>query len=104
MIFTCFTKEGTNQERAPLISNNLLVQTSDSENSNSDEVTTQTETIVQKIECPICYSNVLESERDQIVFVPCGHFSCDNCAPQVSDCPVCREKIRIKMKIFNNYS
>ena len=35
--------------------------------------------------------------------VPCGHLQmCFACAASVHDCPICRKKIRIRLKIFQD--
>ena len=91
IICTCLTEQTTDQEREPLLPNNVTVQTGNSDNSNSSEITAN-ETNSQNLVCPVCYSNIFESERHQIVFVPCGHFCCNICSPRVNDCPLCREK------------
>lgn len=46
--------------------------------------------------CSICWE-----QEPNMVFIPCGHIAaCETCASQVQDCPICREKIINKQKIY----
>lgn len=46
--------------------------------------------------CKNCKQNVID-----VVCIPCGHLSlCNNCAPNIKKCPVCKTKIQETMKIF----
>ncbi|MCJ1440037.1 MAG: hypothetical protein MMC23_000519 [Stictis urceolatum] len=46
--------------------------------------------------CKICYENEMDA-----LFFRCGHVAaCENCARQVSDCPVCRKPVEHVVKIF----
>ena len=45
--------------------------------------------------CDIC----MESDKT-IALIPCGHVYCELCSKDLKDCPVCREKIREKLKLF----
>ena len=47
--------------------------------------------------CSICLTN----ERS-IVFVPCGHIFCSNCAERASKCHYCRKNIRSRQQCFFN--
>lgn len=52
--------------------------------SNSDET------------CVIC----LDLPR-KVAFTPCGHVvACESCSSKLHDCPMCREKIVNKQKLF----
>ncbi|XP_068322921.1 E3 ubiquitin-protein ligase RGLG4-like isoform X1 [Pyrus communis] len=44
--------------------------------------------------CPICLTN-----GKDIAF-GCGHMSCRDCAPRLSDCPICRQPIRSRLRVF----
>ena len=47
-------------------------------------------------ECIICYN----AERNTVC-TPCGHMiSCETCLRSVSRCPICRQAIRAKIKVF----
>uniref|UniRef100_A0A646QCJ6 Inhibitor of apoptosis 2 n=1 Tax=Hemiscolopendra marginata TaxID=943146 RepID=A0A646QCJ6_9MYRI len=46
--------------------------------------------------CKICMD-----EEVGIVFLPCGHLiSCPNCAPSITDCPVCRKPITHTVRTY----
>ncbi|XP_012229102.1 putative inhibitor of apoptosis isoform X2 [Linepithema humile] len=46
--------------------------------------------------CKICMDCALA-----IVFLPCGHLAtCSNCAPILTNCPMCRQRIRGCIRIF----
>ena len=47
-------------------------------------------------ECNIC-----RIKREGVMaFNPCGHIACCNCASKLSDCHLCREKIKHKIKLY----
>ncbi|KAK3931779.1 Baculoviral IAP repeat-containing protein 3 [Frankliniella fusca] len=47
-------------------------------------------------QCKIC----MDSEAC-VVFLPCGHLvTCVNCAPSLSDCPICRQAIKATVRTF----
>jgi hypothetical protein len=47
-------------------------------------------------ECSVCLSL-----PPRVVFIPCGHLtSCKPCADKLDICPLCREKIREKINVF----
>ncbi|RWS31278.1 baculoviral IAP repeat-containing protein 3-like protein [Leptotrombidium deliense] len=35
-----------------------------------------------------------------VVFLPCGHVACTQCAPGVTSCPVCRTVIKGTVRTF----
>lgn len=46
--------------------------------------------------CCICLT-----KRPNIMTQPCNHlFMCEDCAPQVKNCPICKEKIFVRIKAF----
>ncbi|GLT98931.1 hypothetical protein SLE2022_164050 [Rubroshorea leprosula] len=45
-------------------------------------------------ECPICITNV----RD--LALGCGHLTCRECGPKVSNCPICRRRITSRLRLF----
>eukprot|EP01118_Nematostelium_gracile_P008530 TRINITY_DN2829_c0_g1_i1.p1 TRINITY_DN2829_c0_g1~~TRINITY_DN2829_c0_g1_i1.p1 ORF type:complete len:328 (+),score=82.14 TRINITY_DN2829_c0_g1_i1:74-1057(+) len=46
--------------------------------------------------CDVCME-----EKKCMVFIPCGHVCCcENCSQDVKDCPICRQKIAQKFKVF----
>lgn len=51
---------------------------------------------LKNVECKICMA-----EEMGVVFLPCGHLlSCVYCAPAISQCPLCRETIRGRVRTF----
>lgn len=46
--------------------------------------------------CSICFDNQIE-----FVFLPCGHVnSCRNCSEKFKKCPICRQLIRQKVRVY----
>lgn len=51
---------------------------------------------LKNVECKICMS-----EEVGVVFLPCGHLlACVYCASAISQCPLCRETIRGRVRTF----
>jgi baculoviral IAP repeat-containing protein 2/3 len=51
---------------------------------------------LKNVECKICMA-----EEIGVVFLPCGHLlSCVYCAPALTQCPLCRETIRGRVRTF----
>ena len=50
-----------------------------------------------ELECNICLDECVE---DCLVFAPCGHYACGNCAHQLTNCQTCRIRITSKIKLF----
>ncbi|KAM1350381.1 hypothetical protein ACFX2F_004339 [Malus domestica] len=44
--------------------------------------------------CPVCLTNVKD------IAFGCGHMACRDCAPRLSDCPICRQPIRSRLRVF----
>jgi hypothetical protein len=49
----------------------------------------------ERDECPICF----EPEKSTAL-VPCGHILCGACAAKYANCPVCREVVSSRMRVF----
>lgn len=50
----------------------------------------------ERTTCSICMDNDSDT-----AFVPCGHFvTCNGCARNCTDCPICRKNISSYMKIY----
>lgn len=45
--------------------------------------------------CRVCLDRAVA-----VVFVPCGHLACGECAPSLQRCPVCRAPIRSCVRTF----
>ncbi|XP_060558859.1 baculoviral IAP repeat-containing protein 7-like isoform X2 [Ruditapes philippinarum] len=71
--------------------------------STSASSSTDVETVLQENEklkdmklCKICMDNEL-----CMTFLPCGHLAtCEDCAQNVNECPICRKLITQRVKIF----
>lgn len=51
------------------------------------------EKIYEMVECCVCMD-----EESNIVLVPCGHLvMCKNCSKEIEKCPICRQKIIMKI-------
>ncbi|CAB4276913.1 unnamed protein product [Prunus armeniaca] len=44
--------------------------------------------------CPVCLTN-----NKDLAF-GCGHMSCRDCGPRLSNCPICRQPIRSRLRVF----
>ena len=66
-------------------------------NPHSDPIATSVPTPNSDLNnCSICWE-----KEPNMVFIPCGHMAaCETCASQLQDCPICREKITNKQKIY----
>ena len=53
------------------------------------------------LNCSICFNDMLDEECHQIVFTPCGHTCCNNCAPRLTECHQCRIEIENKIRVFD---
>lgn len=64
--------------------------------SNDTNLEENDERRLKNVECKICMA-----EEMGVVFLPCGHLlSCVYCAPAISQCPLCRETIRGRVRTF----
>ncbi|KAG5670141.1 hypothetical protein PVAND_000423 [Polypedilum vanderplanki] len=80
------------QERATEKSENTLEAKSTTTVTASD----LDERRLKNVECKICMT-----EEVGVVFLPCGHLlSCVYCAPALTQCPLCREIIRGRVRTF----
>lgn len=50
--------------------------------------------IQEELLCPIC-----EDRRKDLVF-QCGHETCGKCGELLQDCPICRQRIQVRIKRF----
>ena len=68
---------------------------------NNDSYFQELENIINnKIECSICYDELL---IDNFLFYKCGHYNCYNCIKKIKKCPTCR--ININNNVYKvNYN
>lgn len=49
--------------------------------------------------CIICYTEKCDS-----MFIPCCHMVvCENCSTKISECCICRTKVKNTIKVYTNY-
>ncbi|RYQ86446.1 hypothetical protein Ahy_B10g106118 isoform A [Arachis hypogaea] len=53
-----------------------------------------TETSIVNVACPVCLTNAKE------LAFGCGHMTCRDCASRLSNCPICRERITSRLRVF----
>lgn len=96
IILSAVSSVANNEENAPSTSSAVPENRIDDhgENRTQNYPMTQTESgddavRMRNVECKICMQ-----EEVGVVFLPCGHLlSCVMCAPAISNCPLCRQKI-----------
>eukprot|EP00475_Leptophrys_vorax_P007577 TRINITY_DN1479_c0_g1_i3.p1 TRINITY_DN1479_c0_g1~~TRINITY_DN1479_c0_g1_i3.p1 ORF type:complete len:426 (-),score=3.60 TRINITY_DN1479_c0_g1_i3:169-1446(-) len=47
------------------------------------------------MECPVCMAN-----PNNMAF-QCGHQTCSDCGNQIRECPICRSRINMRIKLYN---
>ncbi|VDD81389.1 unnamed protein product [Mesocestoides corti] len=79
-----------------------LNRTTETSRSHTGSLTSMEEVqeIVQKVrreevKCRVCLDRPVKC-----VFVPCGHFSCEDCSLRLTHCPVCRKAIEIRQTCY----
>ncbi|ELU08684.1 hypothetical protein CAPTEDRAFT_125132 [Capitella teleta] len=45
--------------------------------------------------CKVCWNREVN-----IILVKCGHLLCEDCAPQVEDCPLCKKRIEDRIQVW----
>ncbi|KAK6185059.1 hypothetical protein SNE40_007380 [Patella caerulea] len=80
-------------DRGNIEQNVAVINNQEIDNNRS---THQTLDSNKQVSCIICLDNEV-----QITFQPCGHFgTCYSCSMKVHECPVCRTRIRDRIKTF----
>ena len=74
--------------------NDKQQQRVDTLQENSNKQQQQIEELEDSVNCPICFAN-----RRRVIF-RCGHGICQDCAPRIDRCPICRGQIRDRILIF----
>ena len=54
------------------------------------------EELVEEKLCPICMERV-----KNVVLVPCGHFSCSECAATLEHCHMCRTLVERRQNVYS---
>ena len=52
------------------------------------------------LECSICSMDMRAESHFPMVFDPCGHTCCKNCASQITECHMCRSNIVRKNRVY----
>ena len=50
--------------------------------------------------CKICFMDMRAESHYPMVFDPCGHTCCKNCASQITECHMCRSNIVRKNRVY----
>ncbi|CAG2104518.1 unnamed protein product [Medioppia subpectinata] len=76
--------------------NKFLVNYRSKNNMNATEnETTPPIAKIEELTCKVCMVYELG-----ISFTPCGHMICTKCSTQLSDCPICRNKIKFIQQLY----
>ncbi|XP_047296451.1 baculoviral IAP repeat-containing protein 7 isoform X1 [Homo sapiens] len=59
------------------------------------DVEAQLRRLQEERTCKVCLDRAVS-----IVFVPCGHLVCAECAPGLQLCPICRAPVRSRVRTF----
>ena len=56
---------------------------------------TAAEKRAEKYVCPVC----MDKEKD-VALDPCGHRVCAECAPSLTECPMCKQTVARRMRLY----
>lgn len=48
--------------------------------------------VIESIQCPICYLAMVPPSRTPMVIPECGHTICESCIASIKECPFCHQK------------
>uniref|UniRef100_A0A8C6EF55 RING-type E3 ubiquitin transferase n=1 Tax=Moschus moschiferus TaxID=68415 RepID=A0A8C6EF55_MOSMO len=65
------------------------------ENQEERDAEEQLRRLREERTCRVCLDRTVG-----VVFVPCGHLACAECAPSLQQCPICRAPIRSCVRTF----
>lgn len=93
-IFYTFCQNPDNQElispvfsNKPIVERNAEIECKEGRSEEKDNAT----------QCKICYNQI----QRKIAFIPCGHAAtCGECAKKCATCPICRERIKSTLIIY----
>ncbi|MEJ1279240.1 baculoviral IAP repeat-containing 7 (livin) [Cricetulus griseus] len=63
--------------------------------TGAGDVQAQLRQLQEERTCKVCLDRAVS-----VVFVPCGHLVCTECAPNLQVCPICREPISSCVRTF----
>lgn len=80
---------------APIVGSNLIPNPTTTQ-KETDKISEKDKEKLENLKCSICLT-----EEKCMLFMPCKHISCcEGCSRAINDCPLCRQKITSKIKIF----
>ncbi|XP_031228891.1 baculoviral IAP repeat-containing protein 7 isoform X2 [Mastomys coucha] len=71
------------------------IQPEDANEPGAEDVQEQLRQLQEERRCKVCLDRAVS-----VVFVPCGHFVCTECAPNLQLCPICRVPICTCIRTF----
>ncbi|PNJ05750.1 baculoviral IAP repeat-containing protein 7 isoform X2 [Pongo pygmaeus] len=71
------------------------VQSESAQEPGARDVEEQLRRLQEERRCKVCLDRAVS-----IVFVPCGHLVCAECAPSLQLCPICRAPVRSRVRTF----
>ncbi|XP_011929643.1 PREDICTED: baculoviral IAP repeat-containing protein 7 isoform X3 [Cercocebus atys] len=71
------------------------VQSESAQEPGARDVEEQLRRLQEERTCKVCLDRAVS-----IVFVPCGHLVCAECAPSLQLCPICRAPVRSRVRTF----
>ncbi|MBW00579.1 Baculoviral IAP repeat-containing protein 7, partial [Eschrichtius robustus] len=83
----CGDPDGARAERVP-----VALEAPGARNADAEE---QLQRLREERTCRVCLDRAVA-----VVFVPCGHLACAECAPSLQLCPICRAPIRSCVRTF----
>ncbi|XP_047391842.1 baculoviral IAP repeat-containing protein 7 isoform X5 [Sciurus carolinensis] len=73
----------------------LLTYRGEVQPEGAEDLQEQLRRLQEERRCKVCLDRATS-----IVFVPCGHLVCAECAPSLQLCPICRAAIRSRVRTF----
>uniref|UniRef100_A0A2K5HJM2 RING-type E3 ubiquitin transferase n=1 Tax=Colobus angolensis palliatus TaxID=336983 RepID=A0A2K5HJM2_COLAP len=71
------------------------VQSESAQEPGARDMEEQLRRLQEERTCKVCLDRAVS-----IVFVPCGHLVCAECAPSLQLCPICRAPVRSRVRTF----
>ncbi|EGW11066.1 Baculoviral IAP repeat-containing protein 7 [Cricetulus griseus] len=78
-----------------LLASRRETQPEDASEPGAGDVQAQLRQLQEERTCKVCLDRAVS-----VVFVPCGHLVCTECAPNLQVCPICREPISSCVRTF----
>ncbi|XP_036041385.1 baculoviral IAP repeat-containing protein 7 isoform X2 [Onychomys torridus] len=78
-----------------LLTSRRQMKPEDASEPGAEDVQEQLRQLQEERTCKVCLDRAVS-----VVFVPCGHLVCTECAPNLQVCPICRVPIRSCVRTF----